>query len=207
MTEKELMILGELYDSDDDEIDSDFRYAKTLLDMINKTTANECDYRMSLFKKLFKSTGEKLWIEIPFQCDFGYNIVVGENFYANYDCIIIDACRVEIGNNVFFGPRVSIYTAGHPIDCEVRNKHLEYGKSIRIGDDVWIGGNTIINPGVIIGNNVVIGSGSVVTKDIPSGVISVGNPCKVLRDINTDDKEYWGEKLKKYIENKRNGFL
>lgn len=207
MTEKELMLLGELYDSDDDEIYNDFIYAKALLDEINKTTTNEIDHRMNLFKKLFKNTGEKLWIEIPFQCDFGYNIAVGENFYANYDCIIIDACTVEIGDNVFLGPRVSIFTAGHPIDFGVRNKHLEYGKRIQIGDDVWIGGNTVINPGVTIGNNVVIGSGSVVTKDIPSGVIAVGNPCKVLREISVDDKEYWKKAFEKYIQNRRKASL
>ena len=191
MTEKEKMLLGELYYSDDIEIDRDFRCTKKLIDTINKTTADEGEYRIKLFRKLFKSTGNNLWIEIPFQCDFGYNIIVGENFYANYDCIIIDACEVKIGNNVFLGPRVCIYTVGHPIDFEIRNRGLEYGKRVYIGDDVWIGGNTVINPGVMIGNNVVIGSGSVVTKNIPSDVIAAGNPCKVLRKITEQDKNCW----------------
>jgi len=123
---------------------------------------------------------------------------VGENFYANFDCIILDVNKVKIGNNVFFGPRVCVYTAGHPIDATVRNASLEFGKPITIGNDVWIGGNTVINPGIAIGNNVVIGSGSVVTKNIPDNVVAVGNPCKVLRSITEDDKKYWEEKRREY---------
>ena len=125
---------------------------------------------------------------------------LGESFYANYDCIILDVNKVIIGNNVFFGPRVCIYSAGHPIDANVRNMLFEFGKPIKIGNDVWIGGNTIINPGIIIGNNVVIGSGSVVTKNIPDNVIAVGNPCKVLRSITDEDKLYWENKKMEYYD-------
>jgi maltose O-acetyltransferase len=123
---------------------------------------------------------------------------LGENFYANFDCIILDVNKVEIGNNVMLGPKVCIYTAGHPIDAKVRSKLLEFGKPIKIGNDVWVGGNAVINPGITIGDNVIIGSGSIVTKNIPNNVIAVGNPCKVLREITEKDKEYWGEQEKAY---------
>lgn len=125
-------------------------------------------------------------------------IYIGENFYANYDCIIVDVCPVNIGDNVFLGPRVCIYTATHPIDAEVRATGLEYGKPVTIGNNVWVGGNTVINPGITIGSNVVIGSGSVVTKDITSGVIAAGNPCKVLRPITDADWKYWHAKQEEY---------
>ncbi len=195
MREIELMMSGHLYYADDKEINEKYKQAKQLIRMINKTTEKQWDYRVELLKKLFNKTGETLWIETPFQCDFGFNITLGDHFYANYDCIIIDACEVIIGNNVLLGPRVCIYTAGHPIDPDIRNLRLEYGKKVIIGNDVWIGGNTIITPGVEIGNNVVIGAGSVVTKNIPSNVVAVGNPCRVIRSITPEDKEYWQEHL------------
>lgn len=140
-------------------------------------------------------------MEPPFYTDYGCNTEVGDNFYTNYECIILDIANVKIGNNVLFGPRVGLYTAGHPIDAVVRNEALEYGKPITIGDNVWVGGNVVVNPGVTIGNNVVIGSGAIVTKDIPDNVIAVGNPCRVLRKINADDKKYWELEKQKYFEN------
>lgn len=200
MTDKELMLAGLLYNANDLEIEKDFRKAKYLISKINCTT-EEKD-RIALFKQLFKSIKGDFWIETPFQCDFGYNITIGNNFYANYDCIIIDACDVIIGNNVFLGPRVCIYTVGHPIDLRVRNTKLEYGERVHIGDDVWIGGNTVINPGVTVENNVVIGSGSVVTRNIPSGVVAAGNPCKVIRPITDSDYVFWRSKLSEYEESK-----
>lgn len=130
------------------------------------------------------------------------NISIGENFYANYDCIIIDVCNVNIGNNVFLAPRVCIYTAAHPIDAEVRNTGLEYGKEINIGNNVWICGNVVINPGVTIGDNVVIGSGAVVTKNIPSDVVAAGNPCKVIRKITGEDKLKWHKLAQEYFSSK-----
>lgn len=119
------------------------------------------------------------------------NIEVGENFYANFNCVILDVGKVKIGTNVMFAPNVSIYTAGHPIHPESRNSGYEYGIGITIGDNVWVGGSVVINPGVHIGNNVVIGSGSVVTKDIPDNVIAVGNPCRIIREITEDDRKYY----------------
>jgi maltose O-acetyltransferase len=202
MTEKEKMLSGKLYMAMDSELGKDNAKGRRLTRLFNQTTEEQYDYRIGLLKELFERTGEKIYIEPPFHCDYGCNISIGENFFANYDCIIIDVCKVEIGTNVFFGPRVSIYTAGHPIDSIVRNALLEYGKPVTIGNDVWIGGNVIINPGVIIGNNVVVGSGAVITKNIPDNVIAVGNPCKILREINENDKNYWEEKREEYYRNK-----
>lgn len=198
MTEKEKMLSEQLYTAEDAQLQKESKNAKRVTRIFNNTTEEEGLYRIQLLKELFKKTGERLWIEPPFHCDYGCHISVGENFYANYDCIIIDVCDVEIGDNVFFAPRVGVYTAGHPIDAEIRNTGLEYGKKIKIGNSVWIGGNTVINPGVTIGDNVVIGSGSVVTKDIPSGVVAAGVPCKVIREITQEDKRYWQEQAEKY---------
>ena len=202
MTEKERMLSGKLYLAQDEELARYNKKGKVLTRLFNNSTEEQQDYRIRLLKELFESTGENLYIEPPFRCDYGCNISVGENFYANYDCIIIDVCKVKIGKNVMFGPRVSVFTAGHPIDADVRNTFLEFGKPITIGDNVWIGGNTVINCGVTIGNNVVIGSGSVVTKDIPDNVIAVGNPCRVLREITNEDKKYWEDKKKEYYSSK-----
>lgn len=134
---------------------------------------------------------KQLTVEQPFHCDYGSNIEVGENFFANYNLTILDVAKVVIGSNVQIAPNVSIYTAGHPLDPEARNSGYEYGIGITIGDNVRIGGNTVINPGVHIGSNVVIGSGSVVTKDIPDNAIAVGNPCRVLRYLTEEDKKYY----------------
>ncbi len=199
MTEKERMLAGMLYKVQGEELERDIKKSRRLTRLFNNSTEEQLEYRGQLLKELFESTGENLYIETPFRCDYGCNIEVGENFYANYDCIIVDVCKVKIGNNVLFGPRVNVFTAGHPIDAEVRNTHLEFGKPVTIGNNVWVGGNTVINPGVTIGNNAVIGSGSVVTKDIPDGVIAVGNPCRVLRKITNLDKEYWEKEKSEYF--------
>lgn len=198
MTEKERMLAGKLYKAEGEELAKDNKKAMKLTRLFNNTTEEEQEYRVELLQRLLGSTGENIHIEPPFRCDYGCHITVGNNFYANYDCVIIDVNKVKIGSNVFFAPRVNIYTAGHPIDAEVRNDMLEFGKAVTIGDDVWVGGNTVINPGVTIGSNVVIGSGSVVTKDIPDGVIAAGNPCRVLREITEADKEYWSQLKKDY---------
>ena len=196
-TEKELMLLGELYTSFNDELKEDCRRSRQLTRLFNTTTEEQSEYRTELLKKLFKKTGEHIYIEPPFRCDYGSNISIGDYFYANFDCIILDVNEVIIGDNVLFAPRVCIYTAGHPIDAEIRNSGVEFGKKIKIGNNVWVGGSTVINPGVTIGDNVVIGSGSVVTKDIPDNVIAVGNPCKILREITDEDKKYWEEQLQR----------
>lgn len=149
------------------------------------------DEAVKLIKDILGKTGENICIMPPFHCDYGNNIEVGENFFANYNCIILDVAKVTIGKNVMFAPNVSIYTAGHPIHPDSRNSGYEYGIPVTIGDNVWIGGSVVINPGVTIGNNVVIGSGSVVTKDIPDNVIAVGNPCRVIREITEEDRKYY----------------
>ena len=197
MTDKELMLSGELYIFGGELID-EMKRAKRLTRLINTSTEEEPEKRMRLFRELFGSIGENFWIEPPFRIDYGSNTYIGNEFYANYECIILDVARVTIGDNVFFGPRVSVFTAGHPTDAETRNAKLEFGKEIRIGNDVWIGGNTVINPGVTIGDRVVIGSGSVVTHDIPSDTVAAGVPCKVIREITESEKEYWKNKAAEY---------
>ena len=128
----------------------------------------------------------------PFQCDYGYNIEIGENFFANFNCIIVDCAKVKFGNHVFIAPGCGFYTAGHPLDVSQRNQGLEYAYPITVGDNVWFGGNVSVLPGVTIGSNTVIGAGSVVNFDIPSGVIAAGNPCRVIREITEEDsRRYW----------------
>ena len=198
MTEKEKMLSQGLYSSHDAELKKDAMRSRRLTRLYNSTTEDEREYRLQLLKELFGSTGEHISVEPPFRCDYGSNTYIGENFYANFDCIILDVAKVFIGDNCLFGPRVCVFTPAHPIDAEVRNTGIEYGKEIHIGNNVWVGGNTVINPGVTIGNNVVIGSGSVVTKDIPDNVVAVGNPCKVIRPITDKDKKFWTDKLNEY---------
>lgn len=140
-------------------------------------------------KKLLGKTGENFWIEQSFWCDYGYNIEIGENFYANHNLVILDTTDVTFGDNCFIAPNCGFYTAGHPLDTERRNAGLEFARPIHVGDNVWFGGNVVVLPGVTIGSNTVIGSGSVVTRDIPEGVVAVGNPCRVLRKITEADKE------------------
>ena len=144
-----------------------------------------------LIKEILGKTGENVTIEAPFHCDYGYNIEVGENFFANYNLVILDVGKVRIGDNAQIAPNVSIYTAGHPIHPDSRNSGYEYGIEITIGDNVWIGGNACIMPGVTIGSNVVIGAGSVVTKDLPDNVIAAGNPCRIIREITEADRDYY----------------
>lgn len=198
MTEKELMLSGQLYNAGDVELFKERLQAKRLIRLFNSASDEQIDYRLDIIKKLFKKTGNNVYIEPPFRCDYGYNIVVGNNFYANYDCIILDVCDIIIGDNVFFAPRVCLFSASHPVDAAIRNSQLEYGKPITIGNNVWIGGGTIVNPGVKIGDNSIIGSGSVVTKNIPPNVIAAGNPCRILRKITNEDAAYWSEEMTKY---------
>jgi len=198
MTEKERMLSGRLYLADDPELAGERRRAMRLTEIINHTPAEQEERRQALFRELFGRIGKNFTINSSFHCDYGSNIYIGENFYANYDCIILDVCDVRIGDNVFFAPRVCIFTAGHPIDAETRSSQLEFGKPITIGNQVWIGGGAIINPGVSIGDKTVIGSGSVVTRDIPSGVIAAGNPCRVLREITDAESAYWQAQARQY---------
>jgi len=188
MTQKEKMLSGNLYKLQGEELTADRIRMKKLIEKFNRSSYEEEELRVSVLKELFAKTGENIVIEPPFYCDYGYNISVGDDFYANFGCVILDVCRVEIGKNVFLGPQVNIYTACHPINAKMRAEKLEFGKSVKIGDDVWIGGNCVVNPGVEIGNKVVIGSGSVVVKNIPDGVVAAGNPCKVIRKIDKNEK-------------------
>lgn len=189
MTGKEKMLSGRYYNAGDKELTEGRRNARLITAQYNMTSPDDEELREELLKKLFKKCGRNVFIEPTFRCDYGSNITIGDNFYANFDCIMLDVCDVTIGNNVFLAPRVSIFTATHPIDAAIRNTLLEYGKPVTIGNDVWIGGNTVINPGVSIGNGSIIGSGSVVTKDIPSNVIAAGNPCRIIREISEEDRK------------------
>ncbi len=193
-SEKEKMLSGKLYICDA-ALRAEAAEARKITTVYNQTTNAEISKRTELLTRLFKKVGKTPYIEPPFRCDYGSNITVGDEFYANFDCIMLDCANIKIGDHVFFGPKVNIYTACHPIYAPVRNQQLEYAKEVTIGDDVWIGGNVTINPGVHIGNNVVIGSGSVVTSDIPDGVVAAGNPCRILRRISEADKKYWEEQM------------
>jgi len=195
-SEKAKMISGKPYKAFDDVLLKERQYAKEQVFNFNSFRPDEIAKRNELLKKLLGKTKSTFFIEPPFHCDYGYNIEIGENFYSNYNLIILDCAKVIIGDNVLIGPNVSIYTAGHPLHYEKRNQEYEYAFPISIGNSVWIGGNVVINPGIMIGDNSVIGSGSVIVKDIPSDVIAIGNPCKVLREISEDDKLYYYKKLK-----------
>lgn len=182
-SEKEKMINGELYCAADPQLVQERERARKLTRLYNQTLETEQEKRVELLKELLGSTGKNVYIEPSFRCDYGYNIHVGENFYMNFDCVILDVCEVRIGDNCLVGPGVHIYTATHPLHPQERNTGLEYGKPVHIGHNVWIGGRAVINPGVNIGDNVVIASGAVVTKDVPSNVVVGGNPAKIIKRI------------------------
>lgn len=196
MTEKEKMINGFAYNSLDEELVNERRIAKIYTYDFNSSHPFHSENRDIIIRNLLGSIGDNFHINQTFLCDYGYNISIGDNFYCNNNCIILDCAPVRIGNNVMFGPNVSLFTAGHPIHHEPRNALVEYALPITIGDNVWIGGGSIINPNVTIGDNVVIGSGSVVTKDIPCNSVAVGNPCKVIKEITDADKDYYYKNLK-----------
>lgn len=179
-SEKEKMLAGELYRPIDEELEREHLRARQILAEFNRSLGEN---RSDLLKPLFGKSGENLCIKPSFNCDYGSNIHVGDNFFANYDCIILDVCKVTIGDNCMLAPRVCIYTATHPLDAETRNSGLEYGKPVTIGDNVWLGGNAVITPGVTIGNNVVVAAGAVVVKDVPDNVVVGGNPAKIIKRI------------------------
>ncbi|KWX78012.1 galactoside O-acetyltransferase [Paenibacillus riograndensis] len=191
MNQKERMLAGLPYKAWLDGLSEERTANKLKIHEYNLLRPDETERRDELIRSILGHTGKNVYIEPPFHCDYGANISVGENFYANFNCTILDVGKVVIGENVMFAPNVSIYTAGHPVHPDSRNSGYEYGIAITIGDNVWIGGNTIINPGVTIGHNVVIGAGSVVTKDIPDNVIAAGSPCRVIREITEEDRKYY----------------
>lgn len=189
MTEKEKAEAGLLYNANYDiELQKMMRDTRTRLFEYNNISPAEEDKRESFIKSLFGKCGCHPIVISPFYCDYGSNIEVGDNFFANTNLVILDGAKVKIGNNVFIAPHVGIYTAGHPLDVAQRNEGLEYAYPITIGDNVWIGAGVSILPGVTIGNDTVIGAGSLVNRDIPSGVVAAGNPCKVIRKITEEDK-------------------
>lgn len=186
-TEKQKMLTGELYSPWEKQLRKERDHARAVIFDFNSLPPKEKQDRNFILKQLLGKTEKTFLIEPPFRCDYGSNIEIGDNFFANFNCIFLDCAKIKIGNNVMLGPNVQLYTASHPIDAETRNKGWEYALPITIGDHVWIGGNVVINPGVKIGDRAVIGAGSVVTKDIPAGVIAFGNPCRVNREIKPQE--------------------
>jgi len=183
MTEKEKQQAGELYNANDRELFNERIKAKKLCAEYNAVECNDFQKRERILDRLVALRGENTVIEPNFFCDYGYNIVIGDNFYANHNLVILDCADIEFGNNVFIGPNCGFYAAEHPIDANLRNQGLEYAKPIKVGSNVWIGGGVTVIGGVTIGDNVVIGAGSVVTKDIPSNCVAVGNPCAPTKTL------------------------
>ena len=181
-TESDKMLAGELYDPNDSALAEARMIARERCHTLNHGQPRDESLRRRVLNDLFASGGDTVWLETPFRCDYGTNIHLGEKVYFNFDCVILDVCKVRIGNHVFIAPGVHIYTATHPLEAALRRTQ-EFGKPITIGSDVWIGGKAIICPGVTIGDRSVIGAGSVVTKDVPAGVVVAGNPAKVIRKL------------------------
>lgn len=183
MTEKEKMLAGDMYQPNDPILLKEREKARLLFQRINAMDETQKSDRVTLCYQLFGSAGSDLYIEPPFFCDYGYNIIAGENVFINYNCCILDVMPVVLGNNVMIAPNVQIYTATHPLEAKARNSGREFAKPITIGDNVWIGGGAIICPGVNIGNGSVIAAGAVVVKDVPNNVLVGGNPARVLKTI------------------------
>ena len=181
-TERQKMLAGELYDTQDPELVAGRRRARSLCARINALDSEDTQ-RRELLRELFGSGGDSVYVTSPFFCDYGSNIELGENVYFNFNCVLLDVCTIRIGAHTLFGPAVQVYTPLHPLDAGLRRRQ-EYGKPVTIGSDVWIGGGAIILPGVQVGDRAVIGAGSVVTRDIPAGVLAAGNPCRVIRELD-----------------------
>ena len=191
MTQKERMLAGLPYKAWLDGLSEERMACRRKLHAFNLLPPDEEEQAQRLLLELLGKTGRDPWINAPFHCDYGWNIEVGDNFFANYNLTILDVGKVTIGSNVQFAPNVSIYTAGHPLHPDSRNSGYEYGIPITIGDNVWIGGNVVLLPGVTVGSNSVIGAGSVVSRDIPEWVVAVGSPCRVVRRITEEDRKYY----------------
>ena len=188
-TEKEKAKAGYLYDANyDEELLHERVLCADMTYELNRLRPSQMQEREALFRRLLGKVKGRFCIVSPFFCDYGYNIEIGENFFMNMNCVILDGAKVTFGDNVFVAPGCGFYTAGHPLDYERRNAGLEYAYPITIGDNVWIGAQVCVLPGVTIGCNTVIGAGSVVTKSIPSNVLAAGNPCRVIRKITEEDK-------------------
>ena len=183
MTEREKMLAGELYDPLDPELAAGRARARDLCQALNATRESHVEERRRILSHLFGAGGDSVWMQPPFYCDYGTNIELGERVFFNFNCIVLDVCRVRIGDYTLIGPAVQIYTPMHPLDPAERRR-AEFGKPVDIGSDVWIGGGAIVLPGVRIGSRAVIGAGSVVTRDVPDGVFAAGNPCRAIRAID-----------------------
>ncbi len=188
MTAWEKLQAGLVYNDFDDDLFQRRVSAKKIFRAYNRTEDEETDLRQQLMKELFKRVGKNVWIEPDFRCEFGKNIIIEDNVYINFGCVILDCAEVYIGENTMLGPNIGIYPVNHSNDAEERIHGVCYGKPVHIGKNVWLGGDVKILAGVSIGDNAIIGTGSVVTKDIPAGVIAVGNPCKVIRTVTEKDK-------------------
>ncbi|KSX05650.1 maltose acetyltransferase [Enterobacter sp. K66-74] len=180
--EKQKMIAGEHYRPGDETLRADRLRARHLVYRYNHTAPDEKTERQNILAELLAQSAGA-YIEPSFRCDYGYNIYLGKNFYANFDCVMLDVCPVHIGDNCMLAPGVHIYTATHPLDAEERNSGVQFGKPVNISNNVWIGGRAVINPGVTIGDNVVVASGAVVTKDVPANVVVGGNPAKIIKTL------------------------
>src|SRR5688572_21162890 len=176
------MLAGELYDPLDPELVAGRERARDLCQALNATREAAQVARRRLVQELFGAGGDTVWLQPPFWCDYGANIELGTRVFFNFNCVVLDVCRVRIGDYTLLGPAVQILTAMHPLDAALRRQQ-EFGKPIDIGSDVWVGGGAIICPGVTIGSRTVIGAGSVVTRDVPEDVLAAGNPCRVIRAI------------------------
>ncbi|KQR72802.1 maltose acetyltransferase [Pedobacter sp. Leaf176] len=196
LTQKEKMLAGKAYQAGCEELSKERLKAREIVYEFNNLAPKFMKQRKALLKRLFGKTERMFYVEPPFRCDYGYNIEIGDNFYANFNLVILDCAKVTIGNSVFIAPNVAIYTAGHPIHSHLRDQEYEWAQEVTIGNSVWIGGNVVINPGVKIGSNVVIGSGSVVTRPIPDNVFAAGNPCRVIRQLTDADKDYYYKDFK-----------
>lgn len=177
------MLSGELYNALDPQLSEERVQAKLLLKELNDSREDEVGKRETILKQLLPNSGSGLWLQPPFYCDYGTNIILGEKVFFNFNCVLLDVATITVGSRTLVGPNVQMYAATHPVDYAERAAGLEYGKPIVIGEDVWIGGSTVICPGVSIGNRSIIGAGSVVTKDIPADVIAAGNPCRLIREL------------------------
>lgn len=191
MTHRERMLRGLPYRDWMDGLKEERELCRRKLYELNSLAPDDRPKIPTLVKALFGKTGEKIWLEPPFYCDYGWNIFVGENFTANFGLTILDVGRVTVGDNFLAGPHVRIYTAGHPVHPESRKSGYEYGIPVTVGNNVWLGGGCTVLPGTAIGDNAVIGAGSVVTKDVPANVIAAGNPCRVVREITDADRKYY----------------
>ena len=191
MNQKDRMLSGLPYKAWLDGLSEERMACRRKLHAFNLLPPDEEEQAQRLLLELLGKTGRDPWINAPFHCDYGWNIEVGDNFFANYNLTILDVGKVTIGSNVQFAPNVSIYTAGHPLHPDSRNSGYEYGLPVTIGDNVWIGGNVVLLPGVTVGSNSVIGAGSVVSRDIPEWVVAVGSPCRVVRRITEEDRKYY----------------